>query len=65
MKLMHAPHFHIHWSSTDALDWQRFSTCEEASQRAQELVRPDETFTIEEYSTDCPFCNQYKLSATA
>lgn len=60
-----APHFHIHWSTSNTLDWQRFATRQEAQGRAEDLVRPHETFSIEEQSSDCPFCTYYKMSATA
>lgn len=49
-------HFHISWSGKDNWDWERFDSIPEALARAAELVRPDETFTIAEASTDCPVC---------
>lgn len=39
-------HYHIHWSSSK-VDWERFSTREEAEETAGQLARPGETFTIE------------------
>jgi hypothetical protein len=59
------PHYHIRWSTKSALDWQRFRTRAEAEERADELVRENETYTIEEQSSDCPFCEHYKMAATA
>jgi len=50
------PHFHIHWTEKNQADWQRFATRPEAHCRALELVQPRESFTIEEYSEDCPAC---------
>jgi hypothetical protein len=49
-------HFHIHWSTKDAPDWQRFKTHAEARFRALELVMPGESFTVEEHSGDCRAC---------
>jgi hypothetical protein len=60
-----ASHFHIRWSGKDSLDWQRFQTRQDAITLASELVRPGETYTVEEHSANCPFCQQYKLAATA
>jgi hypothetical protein len=51
-------HFHIHWSSKDSLDWERFASIPEALARAAELAQPNEKFTIEEASTDCSVCPQ-------
>ena len=39
-------HYHIRWSNSK-LDWERFSTRQEAEQAANQLARPGETFTIE------------------
>jgi len=44
----HKTHFHIFWTATKRLDWQCFDTREEAEQRALELVRIGEQFSIEE-----------------
>ena len=60
-----AAHFHIRWSGKDSLDWQRFQTRQDAIAVASELVRPGETYTVEEQSSNCPFCQQYKMAATA
>jgi hypothetical protein len=49
-------HFHIRWLPTSALDWQRFDTQEEAETRANELVLPDETYTIELITGNCETC---------
>jgi len=48
------PHYHIRWSDKTGLDWECFHTYSEASIRAAELAQPDETFGIEEVSSDCP-----------
>lgn len=39
-------HYHIRWSDSK-LDWERFSTRQEAEQVARQLARPRETFTLE------------------
>lgn len=39
-------HYHIRWSDSK-LDWERFSTRQEADQAARQLARPGETFTLE------------------
>lgn len=47
------PHFHIHWTEKKRLDWERFDDPKAAVERANELVCPNETFTIEECSGKC------------
>jgi hypothetical protein len=49
------PHYHIRWSSA-ALYWQRFNTHAEATVKATQLMRPGETYTIEELDAHCPRC---------
>ena len=49
-------HFHIRWSDSK-LDWERFSTPEEAEQAARRLARRGETFTVE--SADDKTCLQF------
>jgi hypothetical protein len=48
-------HYNIRWSSA-SLYWQRFNTHAEAKVRATQLMRPGETYTIEELDVDCPRC---------
>jgi len=48
-------HFHIRWSGAK-LDWEPFPTQEKAERQAKELVRPGETFTVEQFNGDCPRC---------
>jgi hypothetical protein len=55
-------HFHIRWKGKEKLDWQCFSTRERAEAEALYLMRPDEEFTIEEVSEECPLGR--KLGAT-
>jgi hypothetical protein len=49
-------HYHIRWSGKVLLDWQRFSTPEEAKASAKQLVRQGETYIIEEHDETCPRC---------
>jgi hypothetical protein len=49
-------HYHIRWSSKEALDWERFASRVEAEERAKELVRPGETYILEEHEYACPRC---------
>ena len=49
-------HYHIRWSGKAVLDWQCFSTHEEAKASARQLVRLGETYTIEEHDEACPRC---------
>jgi hypothetical protein len=49
-------HYHIRWSGNELLDWQRFSTPEEAKVSARELVRQGETYVIEKHDEACPRC---------
>lgn len=49
-------HYHIRWSDSK-LDWERFSTPQEAERAAKQLVRPGETFTVEHVDDDtCVLC---------
>jgi hypothetical protein len=49
-------HYHIRWSNSE-LDWERFSTSQEAEQAARQLVRPGETFTLEQVDEkNCMHC---------
>ncbi|MGH9735612.1 MAG: hypothetical protein ACRD8A_13605 [Candidatus Acidiferrales bacterium] len=49
-------HYHIHWSGSK-VDWERFSTRQEAEQTASQLARPGETFTVKSADdTTCMHC---------
>jgi hypothetical protein len=50
------PHYHIRWSGKVLLDWQCFSTPEEAKASARQLVRVGETYVIEKHDETCPRC---------
>jgi hypothetical protein len=45
-----------HWSGKVLLDWQPFSTPEEAKASARQLVCQGETYVIEEHDEACPRC---------
>jgi hypothetical protein len=48
-------HYHIRWSSS-GLDWEAFVFEQEADDSAKEVVRPGETYTIEQFNGDCLQC---------
>lgn len=49
-------HYHIRWSQSQMLDWERYGTRVKAEAGAKELVRPGETYVIEEYGAACERC---------
>jgi hypothetical protein len=49
-------HFHIRWSGAEAMDWQVFTTRDEAEASAKRTMRSDETYTIEELGVGCTRC---------
>lgn len=49
-------HYHIRWLPKASLDWQAFDSQEDAEARARELVRPNESFTIETIQGYCDIC---------
>ena len=53
-------HYHIRWSDREALDWEAFSSHPDAEASAKELVRPGESYIIEERDGDCPRCGEAK-----
>jgi hypothetical protein len=56
------PHYHIHWSTREVLDWEAFKSKAEAEAAAQMLVRRGETYVIEERDERCPRCQSaFKL----
>ncbi len=52
-------HYHIRWSQL-VLDWERFDTREEAEERAEQLVRDGESYTVEEFDGECARCGAYR-----
>jgi len=48
-------HYHIRWSALK-LDWEAFSTREEAETAAKQLMRPQENYSIEQFDGECPLC---------
>ena len=55
-KVRERSHYHIHWSSKKELDWESFDTPQEAESAAKQLVRPGESYSIEQFGDDCPWC---------
>ena len=51
------PHYHIRWSSNPTLDWEAFPTSAEAQAQAEQLVKPAESYVIEQVDGDCPRCS--------
>ncbi len=49
-------HFHIRWKGSEAMDWEPFETREEAEEKARQLMRPGESYTIEELGDGCTRC---------
>jgi hypothetical protein len=51
-------HYHIRWSqnSGETLDWEPFSSAEEAEAAAKQLMRPRKNYTIEQFDGECPRC---------
>lgn len=58
-----SPHFHIRWLGKENLDWECFSTENEAKERATSLMFPGEAFTIEEVYMECPLRELMKANA--
>lgn len=52
-------HYHIRWSQL-TLDWERFDTRENAEERATQLVRDGETYTVEAFDGACARCGAFK-----
>ena len=48
-------HYHIRWSNSQ-LDWEQFSTRDEAEASAQDLALPDESYIIQEFDGTCSEC---------
>ena len=53
-------HFHIRWSNppVEIINWESFSTQEEAQAAANELKRPNENYTIVQFDGYCPRCSE-------
>jgi hypothetical protein len=52
------PHYHIRWHGKALLDWERFSTHEDATARAKQLAHPGEGYALEEHDETCPRCQE-------
>lgn len=57
-------HYHIRWSGKP-LDWEAFSTRVDAETSAKQLVRPSETYTVEEHNGACPRCQDAMKAKSA
>jgi hypothetical protein len=57
-------HFHIHWSETDRFDWKAFVSHDEARESALSLVLPGESFSIDEFSSNCRVCGLKPVKRT-
>jgi hypothetical protein len=57
-------HYHIRWSEKDSLDWESFRLRTEADARARQLMRPGESYTIEELDAGCLQCRTRFKSTT-
>jgi hypothetical protein len=57
-------HFHIHWSETDRFDWKSFASSDDAKGSALGLVLPGESFSIEEFSSNCRVCKSKPVKRT-
>ncbi len=51
-----ATHFHIHWTigDTSRMDWEPFSTRDEAERLAKRIARASESYRIQEFDQFCP-----------
>jgi hypothetical protein len=49
-------HYHIRWTKISRLDWLPFGTRALAEKRAEQIARPNEKYTVDEYGADCPRC---------
>lgn len=49
-------HFHIRWSGTAGLDFSPFDSHAEAEEAAKQLVRHNETYSIEPFDGSCEKC---------
>jgi hypothetical protein len=47
------------------LDWEAFRTQEEAETSAKQLMRPHESYNIEQFDGDCPRCGEIRPGARA
>lgn len=58
-----ATHYHIQWSCTNRLDWERFDTVQAAEEAARCLMKPGEKFTIKAEGEGCPRCALVKAKS--
>jgi len=51
-----SPHYHIKWLPSGKLDWQPFTTQDDAEQMARELRLGEEDYWIEPIEGECEAC---------
>jgi hypothetical protein len=58
-----APHFHIRWIIADSsrIDWEAFTSQDEAENMAKRLATSTETYAIEEFDGSCERCAMFRL----
>jgi hypothetical protein len=58
-----APHFHILWITGDnsIIDWEPFTSRDEANTMAKRLVTIRVSFVIDEFDDSCPRCEMFRL----
>jgi hypothetical protein len=56
-------HYHVRWSSDSSIDWKPFPTEEEATQLAEQIKKPNDSYTIVERDDECERCKVFKSKA--
>ena len=62
MSESHNFHYHIRWSGDTRVDWDCFTTAEEAKCCADQMVRWGEDYTVERFDEDCVRCEELRRS---
>ena len=62
MSESHNFHYHIRWSGDTRVDWDRFTTAEEAKCCADQMVRSGEDYAVEKFDDDCVRCEELRRS---
>jgi hypothetical protein len=57
-------HYHIRWSDS-SLDWKPFPMKEEAATMAEQIKKPNESYTIVECDDKCERCKALKSRANS
>ena len=56
-------HYHICWSLDSSLDWKPFRTKQEATKVAEQIKKPNESYTTVKRDDECERCKEFKLKA--